>query len=458
MSVAALADRIRAGELSARAAVEESLRRIAELDPELNAFISIRADEALAEADALDRGPSRGVLHGVPIAVKDVIDVAGARTTAASRILAENVARADAATVEALRAAGAVVVGKLNTHEFALGAMTTSPYFGPARNPWATDRICGGSSGGSGAAAAARLVPATLGTDTAGSIRIPASFCGVTGIRPTSGRVSNRGVVPVSFTLDTVGPIAPSAEDCAIVLEAIAGHDARDPTTADVPVPPYRRELERGADGLRVGVVTALVDRADPRIGSTVRSAVEKLAVAGAVVEEVEVPLLDQAGAILPLIMLPEAAEVHLPWLRSRLDDYGPDVRARLLAGLLLPATAGVTGRRARRWYCERLAGVMERFDVLAAPQMLTLPPRIGEDTVEVAGEEVLYRLSVIPTSSPWTLAGLPVVSAPCGFVDDLPVGLALVGRRFEEATVLRLAHAYQALTDWHERRPPLAG
>ncbi len=271
MSVAALADRIRAGELSARAAVEESLRRIAELDPELNAFISIRADEALAEADALDRGPSRGVLHGVPIAVKDVIDVAGARTTAASRILAENVARADAATVEALRAAGAVVVGKLNTHEFALGAMTTSPYFGPARNPWATDRICGGSSGGSGAAAAARLVPATLGTDTAGSIRIPASFCGVTGIRPTSGRVSNRGVVPVSFTLDTVGPIAPSAEDCAIVLEAIAGHDARDPTTADLPVPQYRRELERGADGLRVGVVTALVDRADPRIGSTVR-------------------------------------------------------------------------------------------------------------------------------------------------------------------------------------------
>ncbi len=458
MSVVSLADRIRAGELSARAAVEESLRRISEIDPELNSLISVRADEALAEADALDSGPSRGPLHGVPIAVKDVIDVAGARTTAASRILAEHVARTDAATVEALRSAGAVVVGKLNTHEFALGAMTTSPYFGPARNPWATDRICGGSSGGSGAAAAARLVPATLGTDTAGSIRIPASFCGVTGIRPTSGRVSNRGVVPVSFTLDTVGPIAPSAEDCAIVLEAIAGHDPRDPTTADLPVPSYRHELERGADGLRVGVVSALIDRADPRIGSTVREAVEKLAAAGAVVEHVEVPLLDEAGAILPLIMLPEAAEVHLPWLRSRLDEYGPDVRARLLAGLLLPVTAGVTGRRARRWYCERLAGVMGRFDALVAPQMLTTPPRIGEDTVEVGGEEMLYRLSVIPTSSPWTLAGLPVVSVPCGFVDGLPVGLALVGHRFAEATVLRLAHAYQTLTDWHERRPPLAG
>jgi aspartyl-tRNA(Asn)/glutamyl-tRNA(Gln) amidotransferase subunit A len=458
LSIAALADRIRAGELSARAAVEESLRRIAEVDPELNAFISLRADEAFAEADVLDREAPRGPLHGVPIAVKDVIDVAGATTTAASRILAENVARTDAATVEALRAAGAIVVGKLNTHEFALGALTTSPHFGPARNPWATERICGGSSGGSGAAAAARLVPATLGTDTAGSIRIPASFCGVTGIRPTSGRVSNRGVVPVSFTLDTVGPIAPSAEDCAIVLEVIAGHDPRDPTTADLPVPQYRRELERGADGLRVGVVTALVDRADRRIAVAVREAAEKLASAGAVVDEVEVPLLDEAGAILPLIMLPEAAEVHLPWLRSRLDDYGPDVRARLLAGLLLPGTAGVTGRRARRWYCEQLDGVMKRFDVLVAPQMLTPPPRIGEETVEVSGEEMLYRLSVIPTNSPWTLAGLPVVSVPCGFVDDLPVGLALVGRRFAEETVLRLAHAYQTLTDWHERRPLVAG
>lgn len=458
MSVAGLAARIRAGELSARAAVEESLRRIAEIDPELNAFISVRADEALAEADALDCEEPRGLLHGVPIAVKDVIDVAGARTTAASRILAENVARTDAATVQALRAAGAVVVGKLNTHEFAFGATTTSPHFGPARNPWATDRICGGSSGGSGAAAAARLVPATLGTDTAGSIRIPSSLCGVTGIRPTSGRVSNRGVVPVSFTLDTVGPIALSAEDCAIVLEVIAGHDPRDPTTADLPVPRYRRELERGAEGLRVGVVTALVDRADPRIGRAVRDAVEKLSGAGATVEEVAVPLLDEAGAIVPLIMLPEAAEVHLRWLRSRLDDYGPDVRARLLAGLLLPATAVVTGRRACRWYCERLDGVFERFDVLAAPQMLTPPPRIGEDTVEVGGEEMLYRLSVIPTNSPWTLAGLPVVSVPCGFVDGLPVGLALVGRRFAEETVLRLGHAYQTLTDWHERMPPVAG
>ena len=317
MSIAELADRIGSGALTARAAVEESLRRI-ERAEELNAFISVRAERALEEADELERRGSAGPLHGVPIAVKDVIDVAGERTTAGSRILADNVAARDAATVAALRAAGAVIVGKLNTHEFAYGAMTTSPHFGPARNPWDTERICGGSSGGSGSAAAARLVPATLGTDTAGSIRIPACFCGVTGIRPTTGRVSNRGVLPVSFTLDTVGPLAPSAEDCAAVLDAIAGRDRLDPTTADVPVPRYRDELRRGVAGLRIGVVRELVDRAEPRVGAAVESAVNELAGCGALVDEVEIPLLDDAATILQLILLPEAAEVHLPWLRTR--------------------------------------------------------------------------------------------------------------------------------------------
>jgi aspartyl-tRNA(Asn)/glutamyl-tRNA(Gln) amidotransferase subunit A len=458
VSVADLARRIADGETSAVAAVADSLDRIARCDPELNAFISVRADEALAEAEVLDRTEPRGPLHGVPVAVKDVIDVAGVRTTAASRILADNVAVRDASPVERLRAAGAVIVGKLNTHEFAFGAMTTSPHFGPARNPWDTSRICGGSSGGSGAAAAARLVPATLGTDTAGSIRIPAAFCGVTGLRPTTGRVSNRGVVPVSFTLDTVGPIAPSAEDCALVMDAIAGHDPRDPATTDDPVPDYARELAQGVEGLRVGLVTALVERAHPEIADAVRGAVDEIAGLGAVVEETDVPLMDEAATILQLIMLPEASEVHLPWLRTRLQEYGPDVRVRLLTGLLLPATSTVTGRRARRWYCERLDEVLDRFDLLAAPQMLVPPPLIGEDTVDVSGTKVLYRLSLMPTNSPWTLAGLPVASVPCGFADRMPTGLALVGRRFGEATVLRAAHAYQTVTDWHQRRPPVAG
>ena len=458
MSVTELAVRIRSGELTARAAVEASLARIDELDGALNSFISVRGDEALAEADALDAVEPRGPLHGVPVAVKDVIDVAGARTTAASAILADHVAERDATTVARLRAAGAVIVGKLNTHEFAFGAMTTSPHFGPARNPWDTSRICGGSSGGSGAAAAARLVAATLGTDTAGSIRIPAAYCGVTGLRPTTGRVSNHGVVPVSFTLDTVGPIAPSAEDCALVLDAIAGLDPLDASTVDEPVPSYAGTLEEGIAGLRIGLVAPLVDRADPAVAESVLAAAEVLAACGADVTEVETPLLDEAGTILQLIMLPEASEVHLPWMRTRLEEYGPDVRIRLLTGMMLPATSTVTGRRARRWYCEALGEVLDRYDLLVAPQMLAQPPRIGEDTVEVGGEQVLYRLSVIPTNSPWTLAGLPVASVPCGFAAGLPVGLAIVGSRFAEATVLRAAHAYQQVTDWHERRPPIVG
>jgi aspartyl-tRNA(Asn)/glutamyl-tRNA(Gln) amidotransferase subunit A len=456
VSVLELVESIAAGHRTARDAVEESLRRI-DGAAGLNAFISVRAEQALTEADALDRGEPRGPLHGVPVAVKDVIDVAGERTTAASRILADHVAERDAAVVTALREAGAVVVGKLNTHEFAFGAMTTSPHFGPVRNPWDTSRICGGSSGGSGAAAAARLVPATLGTDTAGSVRIPACYCGVTGIRPTTGLVSNRGVVSVSFTLDTVGPIAPSAEDCALVLEAIAGHDPADPLTSTRSVPQYRKELELGVEGLRVGVVRELIRRADPRIADAVETAVAELASLGADVVEVEIPLLDEAATILQLIMLPEAAEAHLPWIRTRLADYGADVRARLLAGLLLPATAVSTGRRAQRWFCDRLEGVLDRVDLLAAPQMLVPPPLIGEDTVDVGGERVLYRLGLMPTNSPWTLAGLPVASVPCGFVDGVPTGLALTGRRFAEATVLRAAHAFQTTTDWHEQRPQLA-
>jgi aspartyl-tRNA(Asn)/glutamyl-tRNA(Gln) amidotransferase subunit A len=438
MSIADVAARIRAGELSPREAVQSYLERIEQHDGAVNAYISVRAEEALAEADAAPEGP----LRGVPVAVKDVIDVAGTATTAGSKVLGDNVVSRDAACVERLRRAGAIVLGKLNTHEFAFGAMTTSPHFGAAHNPWALDRICGGSSGGSGAAAAADLAAGTLGTDTAGSIRIPACFCGVTGLRPTTGLVSTEGVVPVSWSLDTVGPIARSAEDCALLLAALTGGAVA---------------VEGGVRGLRIGVVEELFDRADAAVAERVRAAVQELGALGATVESVEVPLLEESGTINQLLMLPEAAEVHLPWLRTRLADYGDDVRARLLAGLLMPATAHVTGLRATRWFRDELRQVFERIDVLAAPEMPIVAPPIGENEVEVQGRRLLYRLSLIPYNSPWSLAGLPIASVPAGFVDGLPVGLALVGRADDEATVLRIAHAFQGATDWHERRPPAA-
>ena len=437
MSVAEVARRIRDGELSPREAVESYLQRIDQRDGSLNAYIAVRAEQAPAEADRVPDGP----LRGVPVAIKDVIDVAGMATTAGSKILANDVAARDATCVERLRQAGAVVLGKLNTHEFAFGASTTSPHFGAAHNPWALDRICGGSSGGSGAAAAADLAAGTLGTDTAGSIRIPACFCGVTGLRPTTGLVPTAGVVPVSWSLDTVGPIARSAEDCALLLSALTGEPL---------------ELAEGVGGLRIGVVDELFHRADPAVARQVAEAVDELRGLGATVESVEVPLLEEAGTINQLLMLPEAAEVHLPWLRARLADYGDDVRARLLAGLLMPATAHVTGLRARRWYRDELTKLFDRVDVLAAPEMPIVAPPIGDADVEIHGERMPYRLALIPFNSPWSLPGLPVLSVPAGFVDGLPVGLALVGGPRAEQTILQAAHAFQRATDWHERRPPV--
>jgi aspartyl-tRNA(Asn)/glutamyl-tRNA(Gln) amidotransferase subunit A len=369
------------------------------------------------------------------------------------------VAQTDAAVVERLRRAGAVIVGKLNTHEFAWGATTTSPHFGPARNPWQTERICGGSSGGSGAATAAGLVPGALGTDTGGSVRIPACFCGVTGVRPTSGRVSNRGVVPVSWTFDTVGPLARTAEDCALLLEAIAGHDPEDPTTVREPVPRWSDELEGGVAGLRIGVVAHLLEAglADERVATAVETALGELAALGAAVERVEAGFLRRAEVAQQLVMLPEAAAAHLGWLRTRLADYGSDVRGRLLAGLLMPSSAPVTGQRARRALYEEARPLLDRFDLLAAPSMPVVAPRIGEDTVRVGHGELLYRQALIPFNSPWSCLGLPVASIPCGLVDGLPVGLALVGRRFQEGTVLRAAHAFQQATAWHTQRPSIA-
>lgn len=456
MSVARLAARLRDGELSPREAVASYLDRIASLDGSLNAYISVRGDEALAEAEALGRQPGpKGPLFGVPVAVKDVIDVEGVATTAASRILEDFVPERSATAVERLRAAGAIVLGKLNTHEFAYGAMTTSEHFGPCRNPWAPDRICGGSSGGSGACAAVGLAAGTLGTDTAGSIRIPACFTGVTGVRPTYGLVSNAGVVPVAWSFDTVGPIARTVEDCALLLQAIAGPDPRDPATARRPVASFTDLLEGGSAGLRVGVVRALFERGiDPSVAQAVEAALSGLREAGATLVDVELDLLDRFGTIQQAMQFVEAASVHADWLRTRLAEYGPDVRARLLTGLFLPATTYTLGQRTRRLAYASFARALREVDVLAAPAMPVTPPRIGEETVELDGVPVAYRLALIPFNSPWSLVGAPVVSVPAGFVDGLPVGLALVGRRFGEPTLLRVAHAFQRVTDWHERRP----
>ena len=367
---------------------------------------------------------------GPIVGVKDVIDVAGMPTTAASRVL-HRVPERDAECVARLRQAGARIVGKLNTHEFALGALTTSPHFGPALNPWNTAHVCGGSSGGSGAAVAAGLVDIGVGTDTAGSVRIPAAFCGVTGIKPTTGLVPTEGLVPTSWSLDTIGPLARTADECAWALEVMAGR----------PI-----ELSE-SDDLRIGVVESLFDRADLRVAAVCREALHEL---GGRQEPVEIPLHAEITTILQLVLLPEATAAHLHWLRTRLADYGADVRARLLAGLFLPSTAHVTGLRARRWAIAERERALGQYDLLVAPAMPILPPRL-----DAIPED--YRLLLIPYNSPASLWGAPAASVPCGLVDGLPVGLSLIGRNGEDGVVLGAAQAFQRLTDWHERRPTQA-
>jgi aspartyl-tRNA(Asn)/glutamyl-tRNA(Gln) amidotransferase subunit A len=360
------------------------------------------------------------------VGVKDVIDVAGMPTTAGSKIL-HRVPDRDATCVARLRAAGAAIVGKLNSHEFAYGALTNSPHFGPALNPWNPEHTTGGSSGGSGAAVAAGLVDAALGTDTAGSVRIPAAFCGVTGHRPSTGLVPNDGVFPTSWSLDTVGPFARSAAECWRILELIA----------DRPVPEAAREP-------RIGVVTSLFERADPDVAGACEAAMRDLP---GRLEQVEIPLHEEIETITQLVMLPEATAAHGQWLRTRLADYGPDVRARLLAGLFLPPTAYVTGLRARRWARQEFERELGEYDLLVAPAMPTTAPRLDAIPPD-------YRLQLIPYNSPAALLGLPVTAVPCGLVEGLPVGLALWGRHGEDGVPLRVADAYQQSTDWHLRTP----
>ncbi len=460
MSLSDLAARLGRSELSPREAVEHYLDRIERYDSSINSFITVLGDEAMAEAEVRENDPAseRGPLWGVPVAVKDVIDVEGVTTTCGSHVTeGAQPAERDATSVAGLRRAGAVILGKLNTHEFAYGAMTTSPRFGPGRNPWSSERIVGGSSGGSGASAAARLVAGTLGTDTAGSVRIPAAFNGVTGLRPTTGRVSNRGVFPVSFSFDAVGPLAPSAEDCAHLLRATAGIDAADASTADAPVPDYAAELSGGISGLRIGVVRSLLDGdIDAPIAGAVTDAIAELRRLGADVRDVEIPDIEHFGTIQQAMQFSDATQVHLPTLRDNLGAYGADVRARLLSGLFIPSTVYAAGQRARRVAHGIMRQVFADVDLLVAPTMPVLPPRIGEDSVELNGETTLYRLTIIPYNSPWSLVGLPVLSVPCGFVQGMPVAMALIGWRFAESIVFRAGHAYQQATDWHAREPEL--
>lgn len=454
LGAAELARRMARRELSPVAVVEAHLDRIAALDPKLNAFLRVTAERARDEARAAERelaaGRPRGPLHGVPLALKDLFETAGLATTAGSRILAGNVPARDAAAVARLRAAGLVLVGKTNLHEFAFGTTTDNPHTGACRNPWDLARSPGGSSGGSGAALAAGLCAASLGTDTGGSIRIPAAACGVVGLKPTLGRVSRRGVVPLSWSLDTVGPMARTVEDAALLLDAIAGPDPEDDACSRRPAESFGRELEAGVGGLALGVPREwFFDGVEPGIAAAVEAALAALERAGARRVEVAAPGMAEAHTAHHAVLAVEAAAFHGRWLRERPDDYGDDVRRGLELGSLVPAVDYVNARRMQTVARRTFAAALERADVLVTPALPAAPLRVGEPMSREPGVAWNRLLT------PFNLAGLPALSVPCGFDGaGLPVGLQVVGRPFAEASLLRVGRALERAMGPGARRP----
>ncbi len=476
-TVAGLIAGLRARKYSATELAQGLLERMQRSQPTLNAFISIEAESALAAAAAADRALASGSappLTGVPIAHKDIFCATGSRTTCGSKMLANFISPYDATVVARLRAAGAVVLGTTNMDEFAMGSSNETSYFGPVRNPWDLARVPGGSSGGSAAAVAARLVPAATATDTGGSIRQPAALCGVTGIKPTYGRVSRYGIVAFASSLDQAGVIARTAEDAAILLRCISGFDERDSTSVDVAVPDYVAGLESPLTGLRIGLLKEFFDQGlDPAVEACLRSGLEVLRGQGATLREVSLPNLPLSVPTYYVVAPAECSsnlarfdgvrfghrcekprDLKDLYERSRGEGFGAEVKRRIMTGTYV-LSAGyydayyLKAQRVRQLIASDFARAFAEVDVLIGPTTPTAAFEIGAKM----NDPVTMYLNDIYTIGA-NLAGLPAISIPCGFVKGLPVGLQIVGAHFAEQRILNVAHRYQRETDWHVRAP----
>jgi aspartyl-tRNA(Asn)/glutamyl-tRNA(Gln) amidotransferase subunit A len=445
--------------------VQAHLDRVEALDGKLRAFITVMAESARRAARAAEAAlTSReriGPLHGVPVGLKDLYCTKGVRTTGGSRLLAEWAPTEDATVVTRLAAAGAIMLGKLNMHEFAYGPEGLNEHYGTCWNPWdpGTHRFCGGSSSGSGAAVAAGLCPGALGSDTGGSIRIPSSLCGLTGIKPTYGRVSRAGVLPLAWSLDHVGPMCRSAADCALMLGAMAGPDPRDPSTSARPVPDYGAALTGQVRGLRVGLLRrSFLESAGAPQREAVEQAVRTLEGQGASIREVALEQMRYAAGAVAAVISVEAYTYHEAWLKTRAGEYGRDVRERLLPGAFVSGADYLRGQRVRGLIRDEMDRALSEVDVLIAPTLPIAAPPVDAREVDIDGRPHPVRASLVRYTRPFNASGHPAASMPCGFTaDGLPIGMQVIGRSFDEATVLRVADAYQRLTDWHTRRPPLA-
>ena len=463
MSLAAVAKAIAARQFSSHEVTRSCLHRIARWQPKLNAFMAVEAESALKAADEADaelaRGESRGPLHGVPLAHKDMYYDAGHVVTCGSLIRRDFVASSTSTALQRLKDAGSIRLGSLQMAEFAYGPTGHNYHYGAVHNPWKSGHVTGGSSSGSGSAVGARLTFAALGSDTGGSVRMPAHFCGVTGLKTTYGRVSRAGAMPLSQSLDTVGPLARTVEDCALLLGLMAGADGEDPTASTLPVPDYVAASSASIKGLKIGVPTSFyVDDLDADVAKALEDTITVLKREGADIVKVELPDQRQLSAACQLVLAVEAAAFHKRWLIERPQDYGPQVLMRLQNGLAIPA---VLYLEAMRWRGPALAAHIAAtadVDAVLAPVAPVAAPTIAESDVGNApdAEAVIQRLTRF--TRPINYLGLPSLSIPCGFnVKGLPIGMQLIGRSFDEATLITIGAAFQRATDFHEKVPAAA-
>ena len=466
MTISELAPKIQAKEISPVELTDAALAQLDRLQPVLNSFITILHDQARAQAKEQEAAVMRrdylGPLHGIPIGIKDNIETGGIRTTVGSKALSDNVPHEDAQVVIRMKQAGAIILGKENMEEFAAGSTSNNLHYGPVHNPWNLDHIPGGSSGGGGANVSAGVTFASLGTDLGGSVRGPANFCGVVGLKQTYGRVSQRGLMVTSFNGDHIGPMTRSVRDSALVLQAIAGYDPLDPSTVPVPVPDYTESLEKGLQGLKVGIPTDhYFDLVDSEVEAAVRKAIDTLVELGAEVKEVSLPSMKYAGA-LRILGMADGFVAHEPHIESSREDYGPTVLYRALAGQFVLGRDYSKAMKVQRIIKEDYARVLQDVDFLATPSSPIAAWRIDADTVSLDGSEYPVRGPgagmTARCTSPSNATGLPAMSVPCGFTQaGLPIGLQLIGRPFEEALLFRAAHGYEAVSPSRGLHPAVA-
>ncbi len=452
---------IRDGQISPVELTQSLLQRIELIEPALNSFITLTPELALAQARQAEKWLARlsaerrkfaPPLLGIPLALKDLYDLKGVPTTAGSTFFADHIPEEDAAAVKKLRQAGAVFLGKLNMHEIALGVTNVNPHYGPCRNPWDRHRITGGSSGGSGAALAADFCLGSLGSDSGGSIRIPASLCGVVGLKPTYGRVSLRGLIPLSWNTDHAGPMAKCVEDVSILLQTTAGYDGLDPVSINHPRGDYRTHLTEGVRGWRIALATGeYFEPTESEVWQAVEAAGQVFKSLGAIIEPVDFPGMMQAAQANLLMVTSDAAAYHHERLQGQPEGFGEDVLRRLQSGAAHTSTEYILARRTQSLLRRQFEQFFERFDILLLPATpVAAPPIEGPDAVEQA--RLLTRYT-----APFNLTGLPALSVPCGFTrPGLPVGLQMVTRPWAEASLLQAAFAYEQATEWHLRKPRL--